>query len=240
MRIFFCSKHKARLGLIYLAALALLIAGGVAVLPAGGGGEVQPALAEPYRCGDSDSHLVSLAFNVDWGEEYLPDILAVLEENEARATFFLTGRWCDNHPELAASIVQAGHELGNHSYSHASPNASSEAEIIEEIDRTEQAIFEATGITTRLYAPPSGEEEEHVLNAAAQAGYEVILWSVDTIDWQKPPADTVAERVSAGLGGGGIILAHPTECTLQALPRIIEEARAEGYDFVTVSENLGL
>ena len=237
MRIFFCRKSMFLQGLAYVTALALLIAGGAAVLP---GPETEPAFAQPYRCGAENSDCVSLSFNVDWGEEYLPDILAVLAENDVPATFFLTGRWCDEHTELAARIAEAGHELGNHGYSHASPNESSREEIIDEIDRTEQSIREATGVATRLYAPPAGETEEHVLEAAEQAGYCTVLWSVDTIDWQQPEADTVLQRVTEGLRGGAIILAHPTACTLQALPDIIEAARAAGYRFVTVSENLGL
>ena len=237
MHVFFCRKSTFLQGLAYMTALALLIAGGTAVLP---GPQTEPALAQPFRCGAEDSDCVSLSFNVDWGEEYLPDILAVLAENNVPATFFLTGRWCDLHPDLAAQIAEAGHELGNHGYSHASPNASDREEIIDEIDRTKQAIREATGVATRLYAPPAGEADEHVLEAAEQAGCSTVLWSVDTIDWQQPEADTVLRRVMGQLHGGAIILAHPTACTLQALPHIIEEARAEGYRFVTVSENLGL
>lgn len=237
MRVFFCSKHTALLGLAYLAALALLIAGGAAVLPGMG---AQPASADPYRCGAADSDAVSLSFNVDWGGEYLPAILATLEENGVQATFFLTGRWCDENPELAASIAEAGHELGNHGYSHTSPNASDIDQIVEEIERTEEAVRQATGVVTRLYAPPSGEEEDHVLQAAARAGYHTVLWSVDTVDWQKPDAATVVQRVTSKIHGGAIILAHPTACTLEALPQMIEEVRAGGYDFVTVSENLGL
>ena len=237
MRVLFCSRHGALLGLVYMAALALLICGGLAVLP-----KVysEPVLAEAYRCGAADSDEVSLSFNVDWGEEYLPDILAVLAEKDVKATFFLTGRWCDNNPALAAEIAAAGHELGNHGYSHASPNASGEEEIVAEIERTKDAIRDAAGVTTRLYAPPSGEAEPHVLTAAARAGCETVLWSVDTVDWQKPDAATVLQRVTAQLHGGDIILAHPTACTLEALPAIIEDARAKGYRFVTVSENLGL
>ena len=107
MRVLFCSKHGALLGLVYMAALALLICGGLAVLPRV---YSEPAMAEAYRCGDADRDEVSLSFNVDWGEEYLPDILALLAEKDVKATFFLTGRWCDNNPALAAEIAAAGQD----------------------------------------------------------------------------------------------------------------------------------
>lgn len=240
MRIFYLSKRGAKLAAAYFLALVLLVGGASVFLP-----ETAPAAApvagvEPYRCGSGDSSNVSLAVNVDWGEEYLPDMLAVLEENDIAATFFLTGRWCNNNQELAKQIYEAGHELGNHGYSHSSPNASSIDEIIDEIKRTEEAVRNATGVTTNLYAPPSGEEEPHVLEAAAQAGYHTILWSVDTIDWQKPAPETIVARVTEKIHGGAIILAHPTEMTLAALPEIIKTLQAEGYAFVPVSENLCL
>lgn len=241
MRVYYLSKRGGKLAAAYFLALVLLLGGASVFLP-----ETAPAAAQPeqdpaaYRSGSSESDLVSLAINVDWGEEYLPQLLAVLAEKDVHATFFLTGRWCNNQPELARQIAEAGHEIGNHGYSHSSPNASSEEQIIEEIERTEAAIEAATGITTDLYAPPSGEDEQHVLDAAAEAGYHTILWSVDTIDWQQPTAETIVERVSSKIHGGAIILAHPTEPTLLALPQIIDSLEEEGYRFVSVSENLGL
>lgn len=243
MRIFYLSKQSGRALAAYLAALVLMIAGAGLFLP-GGETPAAPVVSEsagsPYRSGSEDISNISLAINVDWGEEYIPDMLAVLEEYDVSATFFLTGRWCANNAELAKQISAAGHELGNHGYSHSSPNASSIDEIVEEITRTEEAIRNATGVTTDLYAPPSGEAEDHVVTAAESAGYDTILWSVDTIDWQKPDAATIIDRVTGKVENGSIILAHPTANTLEALPMLIEQLQAEGYQLVTVSENLGL
>ena len=244
----FLSKRRIRLAAVYLGALVLLYSGGSMFLSnavEGGDENLAPTGSEvseyaAYRNGDPESSNISLAINVDWGGEYLPDMLSILEKNDITATFFLTGRWCDSNAELARQLADAGHELGNHGYSHTSPNASSIEEIIDEITRTEQSIANATGQTTRLYAPPSGEEEPHVLDAAQQAGYYTVLWSVDTIDWQKPDAATLIDRVMSKIHGGAIILAHPTASTLEALPELIEQLKAEGYSFVSVSENLAL
>lgn len=237
MRIVYLSRRQWRLAMTYLVAVSFLLAGALLFLPTA---KPTPALAEPYRCGPAESAMISLTINVDWGEEFLPDMLATLAEKEVKATFFLTGRWTSEHQELAREIAAAGHEIGNHGYSHSSPNASSKQEIQEEIQRTEAAIQQAAGCLTRLYAPPSGECEDHVLAAAEELGYETILWSVDTIDWQKPPADTILERVRKKIHGGAIILAHPTAGTEEALGQLIDELEAEGYCFVTVSENIGL
>lgn len=245
MRSFFIGSRQLKLAGIYVATLAILIGGAGFFLNAVP--EVEDASAAestsvpaPHRNGNTNSNNISLTINVDWGEEYLPGMLDTLAEYNVPVTFFLTGRWCDKNPELAKQIAEAGHEIGNHGYSHSSPNASSIEEIIDEITHTEESIRTATGYTTKLYAPPSGEEEKHVLQAAAQIGYQTILWSVDTIDWQKPDADTIMQRVKKKISGGGIILAHPTASTAEALPQLITDLQAEGYTFVTVSQNIGL
>ncbi len=235
MQTFYLSKKNGRYFLIYLLAVTVLIVAAKNALP-----QATAVTAEPYRQGNITDNKVSLAINVDWGEEYIPDMLAVLSEYDVKATFFLTGRWTTNNPDMAAAIAAAGHEIGNHAYSHSSPNENTYQQNIEEITKTEDAIVKAAGITTRLYAPPSGESEEHVLQAADDCGYKVILWSVDTIDWQKPDAATIVSRVASKIHGGAIILAHPTASTLAALPDIIEKAQEQGYVFTTVSENIGL
>ena len=237
MYIIYLHRRQGKLLLAYLLALVLLICGAGIFLPEQNS---EAALAEAYRSGPAESAMVSLTVNVDWGEEFLPGMLKTLAEKNVKATFFLTGRWASNNPELVADIAAAGHEIGNHGYSHSSPNASSQEEIVEEITRSEQAIHQACGVLTRLYAPPSGECEEHVLAAAEEAGYKTILWSVDTIDWQKPSADTILQRVKSKIHGGAIILAHPTAGTEEALGQMIDDLQAEGYCFVTVSQNLGL
>jgi len=195
---------------------------------------------EPIYQGSEESKYVSFAINVDWGEEYLPEMVNIFKEHEVKSTFFLTGRWTDNNQELARQIAASGHEIGNHAYSHASPNALSEAENREEIKKTADAIKEATGITTNLYAPPSGERKDHVLAAATAEGYWTILWNVDTIDWQKPSVDTIIQRVVSKVKGGSIVLMHPTANTVAALPAIISELQNQGYMLVPVSVNAGL
>jgi probable sporulation protein (polysaccharide deacetylase family) len=240
MKVIFLDKKKWIRAGIWIFLICLIVCGAILVLPRSETTGADLEAPQPYRSGDPESSCISLAINVDWGEEFIPDLLQVLADNGVSATFFLTGRWCDLNPDLAADIAAAGHELGNHGYSHKSPNASSREAIIDEIQRTEAAIEKATGIVTRLYAPPSGEEEPHVIAAAAEAGYDTILWSVDTIDWQKPDAATIIERVKNKIRGGAIILAHPTAATVEALKSLIKDLEEEGYAFVPVSVNLGL
>ena len=198
-----------------------------------------PASAEPYYNGNTELDAVSLAINVDWGNEYIPDMLKILDSFDVKATFFLTGRWASENPELAKEIADAGHEIGNHAYSHSSPNAMSVEQNIEEIQKTETAIFEATGYTTSLYAPPSGERKNNVLEAAEACGYHTILWSLDTVDWKKPPATDIIEKVKNKVKAGDIILMHPTQPTVQALNEMLKFFAENNFEVVTVSENIG-
>ncbi len=238
VRIRYVSGRRA--GLFGSDALAaLLLAAGIGSV-ANAGVRQTAVAAAPYYMGDPASDVVSLAINVDWGEEYIPGILAVLAEHDVPATFFLTGQWCDRQPQLARRIQLSGCELGNHSYSHAAPSRLSAEEIVAEIMAAETAIRNATGYTTRLYAPPAGECAEPVAAAAASCGYATVLWSADSIDWRDQDPTVIYQRVLRRLRGGGIILAHPTAATLAALPSLITAIEAEGYTFVTVSENLGL
>ncbi|MEG1500570.1 MAG: polysaccharide deacetylase family protein [Clostridiales bacterium] len=195
---------------------------------------------EPYYQGSGANNKISLTINVDWGEEFLPDILKILDEANVKATFFLTGRWTDKNPQLAQEIAKRGHEIGNHAYIHQSPDQAGLAGNREEIRKTSLAIEKAIGSKTTLYAPPSGEKSQCVLDAAEAEGHTTILWSVDTVDWKRPAPDVIMERVMKKIHPGAIILAHPTHPTMEALPALLKDLQDQGYQLVTVSENLEL
>jgi len=235
MKIIYCTKKDGVLILIALLLFVCVVWSGHAFMKS-----VFPATATPYYQGDGNEKTISLAINVDWGEEYIPDMLKVLDKYDVKATFFLTGRWAEKNPLLAMEIAAAGHEIGNHAYSHASPNALSYEQNKEEIEKTAAAIDKACGVQTDLYAPPSGERKDHVLKAAEDEGYQTILWSVDTVDWKRPDPSVIIKRVTSKAHPGAIVLAHPTNPTLEALPVILETLQKEGYTWVCVSDNLNL
>jgi probable sporulation protein (polysaccharide deacetylase family) len=189
----------------------------------------------PIYQGSSRDKKVALTFNVVWGEEYVPQILEILKKNNAPATFFIGGQWAEDFPALTKQISQDGHEMGNHGYSHPHPDRISHSENLEEIKKTETAIENSCGIKTKLFAPPYGERGEIVLKAAEDAGYRTILWSVDTIDWQRPDPSIVVKRVLDKVHNGAIVLMHPTAPTVHALPVIIEMLKKDGYEIVWVS-----
>lgn len=194
------------------------------------------AVLSPYYEGSTGNQQVSICVNVDWGEDYIPIMLETLKKHDAKATFFLTGRWTEKFPDTAKSIKDAGMEIGNHGLKHSSPNAMSYEENLADIQAAEQIIEDVLHVSTVLFAPASGEIEEQVQQAAEDAGYRLILWSVDTIDWQKPTKETIVERVNSKVQDGSIILMHPTENTAAALEDILNMLEAKGLQPVPVSE----
>ena len=197
-----------------------------------------PGKPQPIFHGNISQPKVAFACNVFWGEEFLPDMLNTLDANNIKITFFVGGSWGHRFPNVVTELANRGHELGNHTYSHPHPNTLSKDKNKEQILRAEQLITELTQFKTTLYAPPYGEYNDTVLSAAADLGYTTIMWSIDTIDWQRPPAEVIIRRVMKKINNGAIILMHPTESTAKALPELIKQLQTKGYTISTVSDIL--
>lgn len=189
--------------------------------------------------------VMALTINVDWGEEYIPSILQELAKGKVKATFFLTGRWAKNHSDLVQVIAEAGHQIENHGYSHPHPDRLSVKANQEEIKKTEEIIFGITGNKTHYYAPPYGEKGVTGLQAAAELGYSTTLWTLDTVDWRpESTPEVIAQRVlnpkmRFGIKPnkcGTIVLMHPKENTLKALPLILFQLAQQGYSLKTINE----
>lgn len=181
---------------------------------------------------------VALVINVSWGNEYLEEMLDILEQEKAAASFFLVGRWAEQNPELVKKINAKGHDFGNHGYSDPHMMNMSSGEIREEITRTNQVVEELIGWEIRWFSPPYGEKEEKIYAAAAELNLHTVLWSLDTIDWTLPGEEEIVGRIVPNLHNGAIILMHPTEQTPGALRRIIDGIKEKDLQLVTVSELL--
>lgn len=188
--------------------------------------------------GHPDKPMVSFIINVAWGNEYLGPILETLKKNNVHASFFLEGRWVKENPELAKMIVEAGHEVGNHSYTHPNMKEISSSKIREEIEKTNEVIKATTGEEVVWLAPPSGSYREEVVKIAAEYKLGTLMWSVDTIDWQKPTPEQLINRVMGKVHKGAMILMHPTDSTAKALDELIKRIKLEKYEINTVSELL--
>ncbi|WP_081410857.1 polysaccharide deacetylase family protein [Desulfotruncus alcoholivorax] len=195
-------------------------------------------IAEPIYHGNENFKSIALTCNVFWGEEYIGRMLEILEEKDVKATFYIGGTWAEKFPDLVKKINEKGHEIGSHGYSHPHPDQLSVDGNKKDISRAEEIIRELTGERPKLYAPPYGERGPALLQAAGELGYQTVLWSIDTIDWQLPDPGVIKERVISKAHNGGIVLMHPTAPTVKALPEIIDTLRERGYQIVTVGEML--
>lgn len=192
----------------------------------------------PVYKGNPEKPMVSFVINVAWGNEYIPQILATLKENRVFATFFLEGRWVKNHPDLAKMIVDAGHEVGNHSFTHPDMKILSAGKIREEIVKTNEVIKATTGKSVSWFAPPSGSYREEVVKIAAEEGLGTIMWSVDTIDWKEPAPSVLINRVVTKIHPGALVLMHPTKSTADALDQLIKKIKEKNLEIHTVSKLL--
>ncbi|RSD27976.1 polysaccharide deacetylase family protein [Mesobacillus subterraneus] len=188
--------------------------------------------------GHPEKPMVSFIINVAWGNEYLSGMLATLKKHNVKASFFLEGRWVKNNPGLAKMIADAGHELGNHSFTHPNMKQLSAPAINEEIRKTNEVIEAVTGAQTKWFAPPSGYYKDEVVEIAAAHKLGTVMWSVDTIDWQKPSPEKLINRVMGKVHNGALILMHPTESTAASLDQLITQIKGKELQIGTVSDML--
>ena len=189
-----------------------------------------------YRGTSGDG--VSLMFNVYWGTQEVEGILEALAEYDAKATFFIGCSWADDNTACVRKIVEAGHEVGSHGYFHRDHTTLGYEGNVEEISRSVQFLQLAAGVPVTLFAPPSGAYDEDTVNAAESLGLRTVMWSRDTIDWRDKDEETCYLRATEDLQAGELILMHPMEHTLKALPRILEYCNTHSLRPITVGENL--
>lgn len=163
-------------------------------------------------------------------------ILDILEKETIVGTFFMLGKQVQLFPDIAKKISDSGHELANHSFSHANLVTLTPEQTSREINETQKEIYQATGILPTYVRPPYGSFD---YDTAIAIGLPLVNWTVDTLDWKNDGTKALMNRVTAEVAPGGIILMHDIhQSTVDALPKMITELRKQGYEFVTVSELL--
>lgn len=193
--------------------------------------------SDVYYQGNVDEKIIAFACNVDWGNEYIPDMLKIFKDNNIKITYFVTGRWAEKHEDILRNIYDAGHEIGNHGYNHVDYDKLSYEKNREEIAKAHNIIKDILGIDSKYFAPPSGAFNDNTIKASKDLGYELIMWSIDTIDWrQDSTKDIIVRRVTDKLHKGAIVLMHPTEETVKALPDIINYLYKNGYRIGKISD----
>lgn len=228
--------------------LAAALSGGLSTLPPVPGRarpvavehtvrEVKPRPVPPPDC--SQVRCVALTFD-DGPAESTGKLLDVLAARKVKATFFVVGENVVKYPELVRREHGAGHEIGDHSYTHADLGRASGKKVRSELTRTQDAVRRVSGVTPVLFRPPYGSVSKRLTGITRKIGLAQVLWTVDPLDWEHRDSEYVKKRVLKSVKPGYVVLMHdihPT--TVKAVPRIIDRLAAEGYVFVTVSELFG-
>lgn len=202
--------------------------------------EAQPSESQPSEHTAGDAGKIALTFDAGASAAPTPALLDVLEKYNLKCTFFLTGKWIEKNPELTKRILDDGHEIGNHTYSHPDLRGLTDDQIRVQFAKTESALESLCGVSTKpFFRPPYGGRDDRVLRVAEDEGYQCVYWTADSWDAFKKgiQADEIASRVLDRAKDGAIVLMHCGSWpTVDALPHIIVGLQAKGYDLVKVSD----
>ncbi len=194
----------------------------------------------------SDKSELALTFDDGPNDPYTLQLLDVLARHGVRATFFLIGKYVDQRPDIVRELVDAGHVVANHTYTHPNLIFRSQAQFRDELSRCERALNDAVGENhAPLFRPPFGGRRPAVFRTLKQAGLKPILWSVTGYDWNTKSAEAIERKVSGQVRGGDVILLHDgghlqfganRSFTVAATDRLIARYKDEGYRFSTIPQ----
>lgn len=194
--------------------------------------------------GDRSGERIALMFNVYENAENVEKIADILDGYGFKCTFFVGGSWVAKNPNTLLKVASRGFEVGNHGYLHRDHAKITLKQNVEEIVLTERLIDSTLCDlpeykNSKLFAPPSGSIGEVMFDACKQLEYRVIMWTRDTIDWRDHDADVIYERAIRDVKAGDLILMHPTDKTVEALPRVLEYIKSLNLVADIVSNAIG-
>lgn len=181
---------------------------------------------------------IALTFNIGWGDEKAVPILKTLQKNGVKsATFFLSGAWAEQHPDIVNRIEKAGYEIGSLGYAYVDYTDEEPAKVRHDMQKAQEVFKKLEIKDVKLLRSPTGHFDKTSLKIADQQGLTMVHWSVNTDDWKNPGTAKIIEKASTA-ENGDIILLHASDAAKQtnkALPQIIRHLSDKGK-FVTVSE----
>ena len=192
----------------------------------------------PIYCVETEKKQIALSFDAAWGNDDTEELIKILAEYDAKATFFVVGAWVDKYPESVKQLHEAGHKIMNHSNTHPNMPSLSDAQKKDELISCNKKIAAITGITPTLFRPPYGDYDNATIEATESLGMYTIQWDVDSLDWKEnATAESICKRVTGKVKNGSIVLFHnDAEHTPEALPNILKCLKDEGYEFVFIED----
>ncbi|MDE3722841.1 polysaccharide deacetylase family protein [Nocardiopsis sp. N85] len=225
-------KHKIALG----ATGGLAVAASVLLFPAAPAAADTTLSAEAKNLDCAQVECVALTFD-DGPGPHTDEVLDALDDHDAKATFYVLGSKVGDFTDTVERMADEGHEVGNHTWDHDDLATLSGDAIRDDLARTDKAIEDVTGETPTTMRPPYGS-----LNDTAREAIDkpIVLWDVDTLDWQSRDSDAVTDVTLQETDKGSVVLFHDIhESTVDAVPDILDGLAEDGYRFVTVSELAG-
>lgn len=192
----------------------------------------------------TDQKMISITFDDGPHPVYTPQILDVLANYNAKATFFITGNKADKYPDVLKRIVKEGHEVANHTYNHIYNAKISSNTLIKELDLTARTIKRIAGITPSLYRPVGGFYNDTITNTAVKKDYLVIMWSLhqDPKDWTNPGINRITKHVLKSVRPGDIVILHDAggdrSQTVKALKSIMDYLIKHDYKMCNCIRNV--
>ena len=193
----------------------------------------------------ADPQQLALTYDDGPNDSSTLPLLEVLAKYGVKATFFLIGRHVRSRPAIARKIAEAGHAIGNHTYSHPNLIFASLKKLRRELEICERVLTETIGEHARLFRPPFGAKRPAILRTVHSMGFKPIKWSVTCYDWKPTTADRVEQHAVRQIRGGDLILMHDGDHsqmgadrshTVEATERLIRRYHDQGYKFVTIPE----
>ncbi len=199
--------------------------------------------SDVYRKNENQYKKIALTFDDGPHPRLTPKILEVLDKYNIKATFFTVGANVHYYPSAFEEILSHGHEIGNHTYTHPHVSRIDTNALRREVEKCEEEIYEHGECRTKLFRPPEGMIDNGVTTLLRELDYKVILWDIDTRDWDHTPPESIAKMVIEKASSGDIILMHDyisyNSPTVEALELFLPTLIEKGYQFVTVSELIG-
>lgn len=193
----------------------------------------------PIYCVERPDKVVAISFDASWGADKTISILDILDEHNVKTTFFLVGGWVDKYPDMVKEIFARGHEIGNHSDTHAHMSKQSEQAIRNELRIMSDKVENLTGVRPTLFRPPYGEYNDRVVQVSRAEGYECVQWSIDSLDWKDRGTQDIIKQCTYRVDNGDIVLFHnDSNDIVNALPTVIKHYQGLGYTIIPVSEIL--
>src|ERR1017187_4032265 len=191
------------------------------------------------------SKQIALTFDDGPNDPHTLKLLDVLAKHSVRATFFMIGRYVQQRPDIARAVAQAGHVIGNHTFTHPLLIFKSEAQTRMQLVECHQALEDAIGEHSNLFRPPFGGRRPATLRVARELRLQTVMWNVTGHDWNAPPAAVIEKKVARQMQGGDVILLHDgghramgadRAQTVMATENLIQRYSDQGCEFVTVEE----